>query len=111
MIESLQLFGEICNSVWFRTCSLILFLNKVDLFKEKIQHKDLSCLFPEYSGGLDYDKAAKFLQQKFGAENQQPGRTIYTHFTCAVDTGNILYVFNAVKETVVSKVLEDTGFM
>jgi len=110
MIESLQLFGEICNSTWFRNCSLMLFLNKVDLFKEKIVVKDLSCLFPEYNGGKKYEPAAKFLSERFCNENQQPNRTIYTHFTCAVDTGNILFVFRAVKETIMNKIL-DTTFM
>jgi hypothetical protein len=107
MIESLQLFGEICNSTWFRNCSLMLFLNKVDLFKEKILVKDLSCLFPEYNGGKKYEPAAKFLQEKFNQENLQTNRTIYTHFTCAVDTGNILFVFKAVKETIMSKTLDE----
>jgi len=107
MIESLQLFGEICNSTWFKNSSLMLFLNKVDLFKEKIAVKDLNCLFPEYSGGKSYDNASKFLQHKFEAENLQPGRKIYTHFTCAVDTGNILFVFNGVKDTILKKSLEE----
>jgi hypothetical protein len=111
MTESLQLFGEICNSVWFQNSSLILFLNKVDLFKEKIKVKDLTCLFPEYTGGCNYDKAAKFLEQVFGNENGNKARNIYTHFTCAVDTGNILYVFNAVKETILSKILDSQGFL
>lgn len=33
--ESLQLFGEICNSKWFDDTAIILFLNKDDLFREK----------------------------------------------------------------------------
>eukprot|EP01101_Sappina_pedata_P001413 TRINITY_DN1149_c0_g1_i1.p1 TRINITY_DN1149_c0_g1~~TRINITY_DN1149_c0_g1_i1.p1 ORF type:complete len:355 (-),score=139.37 TRINITY_DN1149_c0_g1_i1:145-1209(-) len=111
MIESLQLFGEICNSIWFQACSLILFLNKVDLFKEKIQVKDLNCLFEDYTGGCNYDKAAKYIGTAFSNENNNKSRPIYTHFTCAVDTGNILFVFNAVKETIMSKILDSQGFM
>jgi len=107
MIESLQLFGEICNSTWFRNCSIMLFLNKVDLFKEKIKIKDLNILFPEYRGGKNYEEAAKFLKEKFGTENLQPNRPIYTHFTCAVDTGNILFVFKAVKETILNKAIDN----
>lgn len=37
MHEAIQLFDEICNSKWFRSTALVLFLNKSDLFKEKIQ--------------------------------------------------------------------------
>ena len=36
MHEALELFDEICNSRWFRETSIILFLNKRDLFNEKI---------------------------------------------------------------------------
>ena len=37
MMESLKLFKEICNSRWFVDTSMILFLNKRDLFQDKIQ--------------------------------------------------------------------------
>ena len=36
VIEALNLFDEICNSRWFTETSIILFLNKRDLFMEKI---------------------------------------------------------------------------
>jgi len=35
MTETLNLFENICNSKWFRDISVILFLNKSDLFREK----------------------------------------------------------------------------
>jgi hypothetical protein len=37
IVEALNLFEEICNSRWFRETSMILFLNKRDLFAEKCQ--------------------------------------------------------------------------
>lgn len=48
--ESLLLFDEICNSPWFAETAFILFLNKVDLFKEKIKKVDLKGTFPSYNG-------------------------------------------------------------
>ncbi len=48
--ESLLLFDEICNSPWFSDTAFILFLNKVDLFKEKIKRVDLRGTFPNYTG-------------------------------------------------------------
>ena len=50
MRESLLLFDEICNSHWFRNTTFILFLNKTDLFKEKIQRVDLKVCFDNYTG-------------------------------------------------------------
>jgi hypothetical protein len=37
IVEALNLFEEICNSRWFRETSMILFLNKRDLFQDKVR--------------------------------------------------------------------------
>ena len=37
MMEALSLFEEICNSKWFKNTAMILFLNKRDIFAEKIK--------------------------------------------------------------------------
>eukprot|EP00124_Ichthyophonus_hoferi_P000981 Ihof_evm13s43 gene=Ihof_evmTU13s43 len=49
MHESLILFDYICNSEWFLKTSIILFLNKTDLFALKIAQQSLTCCFPEYT--------------------------------------------------------------
>ena len=44
MQEALTLFDQICNSRFFNETSMILFLNKFDLFKEKIpKHPLVNC--------------------------------------------------------------------
>lgn len=50
MQESLKLFNETCNNKWLIETSMILFLNKSDIFAEKIKHVDLNVCFPEYQG-------------------------------------------------------------
>ncbi len=50
--ESLKLFDSICNNKWFTDTSIILFLNKKDIFEEKIKKSPLSICFPEYTGKL-----------------------------------------------------------
>lgn len=52
MQESLKLFDSICNNKWFTDTSIILFLNKKDLFEEKIKKSPLTVCFPEYTGML-----------------------------------------------------------
>ena len=37
MHESMKLFDSICNNKWFTDTSIILFLNKKDLFESKIE--------------------------------------------------------------------------
>lgn len=50
MRESLALFELINNYPWFMESSVILFLNKTDLFYEKIPKSKLSDHFPAYQG-------------------------------------------------------------
>src|SRR3569832_2267905 len=52
MIESMRLFDSICNNRWFTDTSIILFLNKIDLFEEKIRRSPLTICFSEYTGLL-----------------------------------------------------------
>jgi len=50
MMESMHLFDSICNNKWFTDTSIILFLNKKDLFEEKIKKSPLTVCFSEYTG-------------------------------------------------------------
>jgi hypothetical protein len=65
MHESLVLFESVVNSRWFLSTSIILFLNKIDVFREKIARSPLNRIYPEYTGGADVNKATKFLVWKF----------------------------------------------
>lgn len=109
MHESLKLFREICNSKWFTETSMILFLNKKDLFEEKIKTIDLKCCFDNYQDGCDYDKALEFIKDQFLKVNENPKKHIYVHATTATDTDNIKVVFNAVKDIILHQVLDDSG--
>eukprot|EP00004_Rigifila_ramosa_P014779 TRINITY_DN338_c0_g1_i1.p1 TRINITY_DN338_c0_g1~~TRINITY_DN338_c0_g1_i1.p1 ORF type:complete len:350 (-),score=98.24 TRINITY_DN338_c0_g1_i1:186-1235(-) len=111
MQESLLLFEEIMNSKWFANTSMILFLNKTDLFKEKIARVDLARFFPEYSGGLDYDRGLAFIKSKFLSLNKNPDKKkIYAHETCATDTRNVKFVFESVKDIIINANLSASGF-
>ena len=56
MHESMKLFDSICNNKWFVETSIILFLNKKDLFEVKIKTSPLTVCFPEYKGHNCYKK-------------------------------------------------------
>jgi len=110
MHEAIQLFDEICNSKWFQNTSMILFLNKKDLFEEKIQTVDLSVCFPEYRGEKTYDATSKYLEESFKKLNRQEEKQVYVHFTCATDTENVRFVFNAAKDIILNNNLTSAGF-
>ncbi|KAK9406343.1 guanine nucleotide-binding protein Gi subunit alpha-2 [Crotalus adamanteus] len=110
MHESMKLFDSICNNKWFTDTSIILFLNKKDLFEEKIIHSALTICFPEYTGANRYDEAAGYIQNKFEELNKRKDtKEIYTHFTCATDTKNVQFVFDAVTDVIIKNNLKDCG--
>lgn len=110
MIESMKLFDSICNNKWFVETSIILFLNKKDLFEEKIIKSPLTICFPEYTGTNTYEEAAAYIQMKFENLNKRKEqKEIYTHFTCATDTNNIQFVFDAVTDVIIKNNLKDCG--
>jgi len=113
MQEALTLFDSICNSRWFIKTSIILFLNKIDRFKEKLPVSPMQNYFPDYDGkhalinpdsartntsqgGADYAAACDYILNRFVSLNQAETKQIYTHFTCATDTTQIRFVMGAV---------------
>jgi len=110
MTESMKLFDSICNNKWFVDTSIILFLNKKDLFEEKIRHSQLSVCFPEYKGPNTYEDAAGYIQMRFENLNRRKDqKEVYTHLTCATDTSNIQFVFDAVTDVIIKNNLKDCG--
>ncbi|KAF9521784.1 heterotrimeric G-protein alpha subunit, GPA3-like protein [Crepidotus variabilis] len=110
MAESLLLFESVINSRWFLRTSIILFLNKIDVFKHKLPKVPLERYFPEYTGGADINKAAKYILWKFMQANRAR-LSVYPHLTQATDTNNIRLVFAAVKETILQNALKDSGIL
>ncbi|CAI2174138.1 592_t:CDS:2 [Funneliformis geosporum] len=90
MIESLILFESVINSRWFLRTSIILFLNKIDLFRRKLPRVPLERYFSEYSGGADVNKAAKYILWRFTQTNRAR-LNIYPHLTQATDTSNTCF--------------------
>lgn len=115
MNESLQLFRELCTTKWFNTTSFILFLNKTDIFEEKIKRVPLTVCFPNYAPtSSDVVESGKnFIRDQFTGLNDSSvnNKQIYAHFTCATDTNNITVVFNAVRDIILSKTLTKIGVM
>ncbi|KAI0286640.1 guanine nucleotide binding protein, alpha subunit [Russula aff. rugulosa BPL654] len=47
MQDAMTIWDSICHSQWFKSTSIILFLNKDDLFQKKILHSDIKTFFPK----------------------------------------------------------------
>ncbi|KAG2217070.1 hypothetical protein INT45_014135 [Circinella minor] len=111
MQEALTLFDSICNSRWFVKTSIILFLNKIDIFKEKLPKHPLVESFPDFKGSNTYDEASEYILNRFVSLNQSDTKQIYTHFTCATDTKQIRFVMAAVNDIIIQNNLRDVGLL
>ncbi|KAJ2757284.1 guanine nucleotide-binding protein subunit alpha [Coemansia nantahalensis] len=111
MQEALTLFDSICNSRWFVKTSIILFLNKMDIFREKLPHSPMRKFFPDFDGGNDIDAASEYILKRFVSLNQSDAKQIYTHFTCATDTNQIKFVMAAVNDIIIQTNLRDCGLL
>ena len=109
MVESMELFEELINSIWFRSIAIVLFLNKSDLFREKLLSQPFQNYFPSFTGGSDYNSGIEFLSSAFQVLNKIPERTVFIHPTTATDTNNVQYVFSSVKEFVLLQVIGNLG--
>jgi len=98
--ESLRLFKDIVNSGWFTSTPMIIFLNKSDLFEDKIVKRDMNVCFPDYTGGCDSAAALKFLIAKFQEQFDDSEHKHYVHITCATNTANISFMYGSVKDIV-----------
>jgi hypothetical protein len=109
--ESISLCRTMAQSPWFRKLSLILFFNKLDLFLEKLPYSDIKKLFPEYTGNSQsVEDVQLFLRQHF-QDLPQSGANMYHHFTCAINTVSMRFVFDAVHSIFVNEQLKEFHLM
>ncbi|KAL1514884.1 hypothetical protein AB1Y20_003966 [Prymnesium parvum] len=94
--EALELFEQIVNSHYFKDVDIMVFLNKRDLFADKIKEIDPIKWFPDYKGGCNYDAAETYFKNAFRARVKDKKKELYLYSTCATDTGNIKFVLDAI---------------
>ena len=128
--ESLSLFASVTNVKWFSHASIVLFLNKKDLFAKKLRvgYPRLGDYFPEYGGSnKSYAEASEFVAGLFALQDanskedvgngkevtfrakRAPNREIYRHFTCAKDGGNVRAVFQSVTDMLQRELIDNLG--
>lgn len=111
MVESLNLFEEVCNMPWFEQTSIILFLNKCDLFKERLQREPLQNYMRDYAGNNQFADGCNWIRRQYEARNHNKKKMIYWHVTCATDTDSMQQVFNAVHHIIVRISLRRAGLV
>ncbi|KAF8132667.1 guanine nucleotide-binding protein alpha-2 subunit [Mycena galopus ATCC 62051] len=102
MQDAMTIWDSICHSQWFTKTSIILFLNKNDLFEEKIKASDIKSFFPDFEGEAGNVVAGRdYFKKRFSRLAHKAGRTkereIYVHITTATDTELLRVIMAAVE--------------
>lgn len=96
------------SSRWFAQSSVILFLNKTDLFKAKLITSPIYEFYSDYEGPSDYPTASAYMESKFTPlYRNHEARPLTVLFTCATDTEQLRVVFNAVEQQIMRTAIEE----
>eukprot|EP00514_Thraustochytrium_sp_LLF1b_P012641 CAMPEP_0184548900 /NCGR_PEP_ID=MMETSP0199_2-20130426/6479_1 /TAXON_ID=1112570 /ORGANISM="Thraustochytrium sp., Strain LLF1b" /LENGTH=369 /DNA_ID=CAMNT_0026943569 /DNA_START=521 /DNA_END=1630 /DNA_ORIENTATION=+ len=134
--EALNLFQEMCNSKWFKNKSMILFLNKRDVFRKKLTYapfrvdrgpnqRNVTYNGPEVRPGTAsaregtpefehvYKATTEYLMDLYKSRGGSMGgkREIYLKVTCATDSDQVKVVMESCKDIILKNNLSENGFM
>ncbi|RUO97004.1 G-protein alpha subunit-domain-containing protein [Jimgerdemannia flammicorona] len=110
MGDAITLFETICNNPLIKQTAMILFLNKIDVLKRKIEAGVLvKDYFRDYRGPNDFESITSFFQSLFFAQNKTPQKEIYVHLTHATDTRQMRVIVAAVNVIVQRMNLRNSG--
>jgi GTPase SAR1 family protein len=116
--ESLQVFSSIATEFFPKT-PIIIFFNKIDIFREKIKEVKIKPYYPDYTGQEGDSEAILTHFRKLFTTCANPekkelssvDRQLYFQVTCATDTRAAKKVFDVVRETVVREYLKQSSLI
>ncbi|QLL34185.1 hypothetical protein HG536_0G00420 [Torulaspora globosa] len=112
MHESIMLFDTLVNSKWFRDTPFILFLNKMDIFEEKVKRMPIRKYFPDFQGRVgDVEAGIQYFENIFLSLNRNSNKPIYVKRTCATDTQTMKFVLTAVTDLITQQNLKKSGII
>ncbi|KAJ6513044.1 guanine nucleotide-binding protein [Mycena sanguinolenta] len=114
--DSLQLFTQVCSNALLKSVHLVLFLNKTDLLKTKI---DSGLRVQKYITSFgdrtnDYETVVQYFRAHFlqvHRRNNENRRVLYTHFTSVVDTKTTQRIIGNVRDSIFRGYLQSAALV
>lgn len=108
MVEAIELFKSVCNNKAFSNTPVLLFLNKKDIFQEKVMTSDIKAQrpFADYAGPpADFDAGVHYFKNKFEDCIVDPDyQDSFIHVTKATDTDNMQFVLDSTRSIIMTEV-------
>jgi len=114
MTEAMGLFGTIISQDAFAKIPFLLFLNKKDLFEEKLPLSKIQDQeeFSDYSGS-SYEEATEYFEKKFVdcfGINEDLSNRLFVHSTEATNTENVVFVWETCKKIILDMSIDGCEF-
>ncbi|KAJ4000650.1 guanine nucleotide binding protein, alpha subunit [Lentinula boryana] len=114
--DSILLWRSIVSNQLLQKTELILFLNKCDILKAKLESGiQFSKWVISYSDRPNtFEGTSKYMKKKFGTihkNNSPTPRTFYCHFTSVTDIQSTFQILENVKDFIVRKSLADSHML
>jgi len=112
---AVSVYEEIMNGDFVRDQKIcrITFLNKLDLFTEKLQNEERFMDFKErfeYNGEKDVDKCVEFITELL-EEKINDKLPVHVHPICGLDTSLIKKLTQDIKISIIASSLQDMGIL
>lgn len=98
-------FEGFTNLPWLKDTPIILLLNKADLFRNKIEKKDLGVYCHGYHGGHDYEAGCRYIREQFLMKKKLPSQLLYSDITVATDIKSFHYSWNTIRKIISELIL------
>jgi len=102
MESMVGVFESVVNSRWFTTSTMILLLNNVSAFREKLFASPFGAYFMDYTGKNDFREVMGYLVEKFSKVNET-SKEIYVHLMDPHDPTTIETIFAAINDSLAGK--------
>ena len=114
MHDSIELFERVVKLHWFNSATILLFLNKRDLFEKKFKEVSMKVCWEDYPEELEDQVAAEFgidfVIEKFMARVPRYHNVI-VHITTATDSSNMEKVLGAVHTSILNELARKIEMM
>ncbi|UZJ53210.1 hypothetical protein CBS101457_002530 [Exobasidium rhododendri] len=114
--DSLDIWRQIVVNPILYDVSLILFLNKMDLLRHKLESGvQIRNFIPTFKGRNDYEDAWRYFRDMFhnvvsDHRSSAPTRNLYIHKTTATSTKEIKVILLSTKDAILRHHLKESGF-
>jgi GTPase SAR1 family protein len=91
--EDLAVFADVCKNSWSKKVSVLLLLNKKDVFQNKFNAARFKQVYPQFQGAT-VPEACEFLKKEFESKNTRRSCDVTTKVTSVLDAEEVSEIFS-----------------